>query len=122
MRSAPLSIAGASIRFGKRRLGYPFNRSKGFASTGSREVTAAIPGSLHQSGTKPETPQETWGSGCRHGDVPLRQSRSTPVKWIPQSGVITPRLWFFRTLRGIMQRAAFAGAADRDWRDHRSGV
>src|SRR6476646_10521157 len=44
-----------------------------------------MPGSLHQSGTKPETPQETWGSGCRPEDVPSPQASRTPVKWIPQN-------------------------------------
>src|SRR6476660_435063 len=61
----------------------------------SRKATAAIPGSpgsLHQSGTKPETPQETWGSGCRPEDVPLPQASRTPVKWIPQKSVINIKL------------------------------
>src|SRR6476659_1115896 len=57
----------------------------------SRKATAAIPGSLHQSGTKPETPQETWGSGCRPEDVPSPQASRTPVKWIPQSALNTHR-------------------------------
>src|SRR6478672_11457643 len=61
----------------------------------SRKATAAIPGSpgsLHQSGTKPETPQETWGSGCRPEDVPLPQASRTPVKWIPQCDLMVNRV------------------------------